>query len=175
MTGSPSYETHPDSQRLRDPANLASSRAILFWTVRALLGWLVLIGAQLAVLLLTDTSHHRAANITVLIITALATLLHVSVMPRWRYRVHRWELTDTACYAQSGWITQERRIAPLSRIQTVDSERGPIEQLFRLANVTVTTASAAGPIKIRGLDADTAAQLVDRLTTITAESSGDAT
>jgi hypothetical protein len=175
MTGSHAPEDHPEPVRMRDPANLVSSRAILFWTVRALLGWLVVIGVQVAILLFTDTSGHRSATVISLAVTAIAASLHLGVMPRWRYRVHRWELTDTACYAQSGWITQERRIAPLSRIQTVDSERGPLEQLFTLANVTVTTASAAGPIKIRGLDAAIAAELVDRLTRKTADSPGDAT
>ena len=77
---------------------------------------------------------------------------HLIVMPQWRYRVHRWETSADAVYTQSGWFNQERRIAPISRIQTVDSHRGPFEQLFGLANVTVTTASAAGPLEIHGLD-----------------------
>jgi membrane protein YdbS with pleckstrin-like domain len=96
-------------------------------------------------------------------------------MPRWRYRVHRWEATDQAVYTQSGWLNQERRIAPVSRIQTVDTERGPFEQLFGLSNVTVTTASAAGPLKIHGLDRDTAERLVAELTTNTQAERGDAT
>src|SRR4051794_41629800 len=65
-------------------------------------------------------------------------------MPRWRFAVHRWEAAPDAVYTQSGWFDQERRIAPVSRIQTVDTERGPLEQLFGLSSVTVTTASAAG-------------------------------
>ena len=96
-------------------------------------------------------------------------------MPRWRYRVHRWEVTPEAVYTQSGWFDQERRIAPISRIQTVDSERGPLEQLFKLANVTVTTASAAGPLKIHSLDRATAQRLMDELTTRTQATPGDAT
>ena len=96
-------------------------------------------------------------------------------MPQWRYRVHRWEDTDTALYTQSGWITQERRIAPIARIQTVDTHRGPIEQLFRLANVTVTTASAAGPLKIHGLARPEADRLVAELTERTQTAVDDAT
>jgi membrane protein YdbS with pleckstrin-like domain len=96
-------------------------------------------------------------------------------MPQWRYRVHRWEVTDNAVYTKSGWISQERRIAPISRVQTVDTERGPLEQLFGLANVTVTTASAAGPLHIHGLDRATADGLVAQLTEVTSRSQGDAT
>jgi membrane protein YdbS with pleckstrin-like domain len=60
-------------------------------------------------------------------------------------------------------------------VQTVDSERGPIEQIFRLANVTVTTASAAGPIKIDGLAVKDADQLVADLTVRVSRTTGDAT
>ncbi|MCW2595277.1 MAG: rane-flanked protein, partial [Jatrophihabitans sp.] len=97
------------------------------------------------------------------------------VMPQWRYRVHRWEITDTAVYTQAGWFTQERRIAPLARIQTVDTQRGPFEQVFGLANVTVTTASAKGPLKVHALDVAIADRLVDRLTERAQLAGGDAT
>jgi membrane protein YdbS with pleckstrin-like domain len=161
--------------RLRDPAERVSPRAIRFWTVRAGVGWLALSAVQVAILILTDTASHRATNIAVLAATVLVGIGHLIVMPHWRFRVHRWEVSTTAVYAQSGWIRQERRIAPLSRIQTVDSERGPLELLFKLANVTITTASAAGPIKINGLDRSTADRLVDELTVATERSEGDAT
>jgi len=90
--------------------------------------------------------------------------VHVTVMPRWRFHVHRWEVTSQAVYTQAGWFNVERRVAPVARIQTVDSERGPLEQMFGITKVTITTASAAGPLKIHGLDADTAARLADQLT-----------
>ena len=60
--------------------------------------------------------------------TGVLAVLHLVVMPQWRYRVHRWESTDQAVYTQTGWFTQERRIAPISRIQTVDSEFGVLER-----------------------------------------------
>ena len=135
--------------------------------------WLVLLGAQLAIWLTRD----RPSDLHLILfwITAGLALAHLTVMPQWRYLVHRWEYTDTALYTQSGWISQERRIAPLARIQTVDTHRGPLEQLFGLANVTVTTASAAGPLKIHGLRNDRADQLVADLTERTRSADDDAT
>lgn len=100
---------------------------------------------------------------------------YMIVMPLWRYRVHRWEVTEDAVYTRTGWLWQEWRIAPMSRIQTVDTARGPLEQAFRLSSVTVTTASAAGPLKIRGLDREVATDLVARLTEVTQANQGDAT
>ena len=96
-------------------------------------------------------------------------------MPPLLYRIHRWEITDEAVYTLSGWLVREWRIAPISRVQTVDTERGPLQQLLKLANVTVTTASAAGPVKISGLDEHAAAELARTLTETTQATPGDAT
>jgi membrane protein YdbS with pleckstrin-like domain len=159
--------------QLRDPAHLVSSRAVVYWTVRAVPGWVVVLLGESA--WLWSSLSDPALPLALLTLTVLCAAAHLIVMPRWRYRVHRWEVTATAVYTQSGWLTQERRIAPLSRVQTVDTERGPLEQLFRLANVTVTTASAAGPLRINGLDLVTAQGLVVELTEVTSRSEGDAT
>ena len=102
-------------------------------------------------------------------------LVWAAVVPQWRYLVHRWEVTETAVYTQTGWWARERRIAPMSRIQTVDHAEGAVERLFRLATVTVTTASAAGALRISGLDKDVARRLVDELTLKADAVEGDAT
>ncbi len=158
---------------LRPPRHQVSPRARVYWAVRALAGWLVPFAAEVVWMIVDDGD--RSLQVAALVITAVLAAAHVTVMPQWRFRVHRWESTPEAVYTQAGWFNQERRIAPVSRIQTVDSERGPFEQLFGLANVTVTTASAAGPIKIHGLDRRTAQRLVDELTEGTRAESGDAT
>jgi uncharacterized protein len=158
---------------LRVPANLVSPRARWYWAVRALPGWLAVIAVEVVVWLARD--RPSVAHPILLAVTVVLAAAHLAVMPQWRYRVHRWETTDTAVYTQAGWFTQERRIAPISRVQTVDTERGPFEQLFGLANVTVTTASAAGPLEIHGLDRDTATALVDELTVRTQAAGGDGT
>jgi len=159
--------------QLRDPAHQVSRRAVVFWTLRAMPGWLLVLAGQ--ALWFVASGDHEAWRVAALVATVLVAAAHLFVMPRWRYRVHRWEVTGTAVYTQSGWLTQERRIAPISRVQTVDTERGPLEQLFGLANVTVTTASAAGPLRIHGLDRATAESLVAELTEVTSRSAGDAT
>lgn len=90
------------------------------------------------------------------------------VVPRVRWSIHRWEETDTAIYSRSGLFWEEWRAAPLSRVQTVDKTRGPLERLFGLATVAVTTASSKGAVRIRSLDADVAEEMARRLT-VTAE------
>jgi len=165
--------TDPSSPRLRQPAHRVSSRAILWWTAQALGGWLaLLVPATVGVLFVEDEPGWIATGLEVLAVLALA---HILVMPSWRFRVHRWEATADAVYTQSGWLNQEWRVAPMSRIQTVDTERGPLQQLLGLSTVTVTTASAAGPLHVAGLDAGVASRLVEQLTATTQATPGDAT
>jgi membrane protein YdbS with pleckstrin-like domain len=56
-------------------------------------------------------------------------------------------------------------VVPYGRMQYVDVQSGPIEQLFRIASVHLHTASPGTSARIPGLPADEAARLRDRLTT----------
>jgi len=140
------------------------------WQVGAAFEALLTTAASLAAVLVWDEVPWW-----VVVVVALGAIGWAVVVPRWRYAVHRWEATQTAVYTQTGWWAIERRIAPMSRIQTVDYVEGPIARVFRLASVTVTTASAAGALSIDGLDRDVARRLVDDLTHQADAVEGDAT
>lgn len=159
--------------RLRPPRHLVERRAVRLWTAQALV--LVVPPALVLGVLAALLSPARLWLGAGLLVVLLFGLPYIFVMPHWRFRVHRWEATDDAVYTASGWLVQEWRVAPMSRIQTVDSVRGPLQRRFRLTSVTVTTASAAGALKIEGLDQDVAKDLVERLTAVTQATPGDAT
>ncbi len=144
------------------------------WTLEALVPVTGLLVAQV-VWWFADDGTDRGAHWLVGAGWLLVSVAYVLVMPRWRWRVHRWEATGRAIYTQTGWVRQERRIAPMSRVQTVDLERGPIAQLLGLASVTVTTASAAGPLRIHALDLPVATDLVETLSAAAVLEKGDAT
>lgn len=155
--------------QLREPANRVSPRAPWIWVLGAVIRSSIL-GAVCVVATLV-----WGASAWLLLGYAVVALGYIVLMPLYRYRVHRWESTDTAVYTQSGWVTRERRIAPMSRVQTVDLHQSVLSRLFGLANVTVTTASAAGPVRIEALDREVAERLVDELTQRAAAEPGDAT
>jgi len=162
---------------LVDPAHPPSRKAPLVWAIGAGIPFLMLVPAQVLWFVVDGRAvwlHVSAAVLTLLGIVAL-----VVVAPLWRYRVHRWEISlapgPPAVYTRSGWITQERRIAPISRVQTVDTYRGPLDRLFGLVNVTVTTASSAGAVRIVALDSEVADRVVAQLADIAAISAEDAT
>ena len=159
--------------RLRPPRNQVDRRAVGYWLTTELLS--VVVPAVVLVVLAALIPPARPWLLLALGVVLLIGLPYGIVVPYWRFRVHRWEVTEDAVYTRTGWLWQEWRIAPMSRIQTVDTARGPLEQLFRLASVTVTTASAAGPLKIQGLDHERAADLAARLTATAQANRGDAT
>lgn len=159
--------------RLRPPRNPVDRRAIGWWRVHVGLTTL----APLAVLAVLAASVAGARTPLLIAMAAVAVLGVVALvaLPRWWYRMFRWEVTDAAVYTRSAVLWEELRIAPISRIQTVDATRGPLEQAFGLATVTVTTASAKGALKVEGLDHEVAAELVEHLTAITQATPDDAT
>jgi membrane protein YdbS with pleckstrin-like domain len=156
---------------LRPPAHRVHPRAVLWWRIRAAAGLLVLVVPELALLFVLGVNW----AVPLLVVTLVAGAAYVAAVPPWLYRISRWEITDRAVYTLHGWLVREWRIAPISRVQTVDTQRGPLQQLLGLADVTVTTASARGAVRIRGLAADDAAELARVLTETTHATPGDAT
>jgi membrane protein YdbS with pleckstrin-like domain len=158
---------------LADPAHPPSRKAPLVWALGAAIPLTMLVVAQVVWFLLD--ARLAWLHVTAAAVTVAAVVLYVVVAPLWRYRVHRWEIGAQAVYTRTGWLVQERRIAPISRVQTVDTQRGPLDRLFGLATVTVTTASSAGAVRIIALDSDVADRIVAQLTDIASLGEQDAT
>ena len=102
-------------------------------------------------------------------------LVALVVVPGLRWRVHRWEITHEAVYTRSGWLQRDVRIVPLSRVQTISTSQTAVMRAFGLATLLVTTASSSGAVRVEGLDADLARDVVADLTRDTAATEGDAT
>jgi membrane protein YdbS with pleckstrin-like domain len=140
---------------LADPSWRPSPRAKTLWTVQIALSWLGVFAVLLGWVVVDPDRRIWQAAVAVVAVP-MATLTAI-VVPRWRYRVHRWEVTDDAVYSRSGWLTQE------------------LERILDLSTVTVTTASSAGAVHISLLDRAVAEQTVTRLTETAARHRGDAT
>ncbi|CAM2942132.1 PH domain-containing protein [Saccharomonospora xinjiangensis] len=159
--------------RLRPPRRSIDRRArAWWWTQWALTLTPVLLALGVLAWLIAPA---RPWLLLSLAVVAIAGVPSAVLLPIWWYHVHRWEVTGDAVYTRTGHFWQEWRVAPMSRIQTVDTRRGPLERLFGLATVTVTTASAKGAVEIPGLDHALAADLVEQLTRTTQATPGDAT
>nr|WP_063817892.1 PH domain-containing protein [Herbidospora sakaeratensis] len=159
---------------LKPPSHRVERRAILLWTLYALIWGISVIGVLVALYVFLPATRPWIQPF--LWILPPIYLLYLTRVPYWRYRVHRWEITDEAVYALSGWIVREWRIVPISRIQSIDVKKGPLQSRLRLATLKISTAAASeGGISIIGLDADVAERCSDRLTDLTQTVPGDAT
>lgn len=159
--------------RLRPPRHRIERKAILWWTLSAFIwGCFVIGGMSVAYAMWAPVRPWLGP---VLAIVAAIYAVNLTIMPTWRYLVHRWEVTDQAVYHLHGWLTREWRITPISRIQSIDTTRGPVQQLLGLATLKVTTASKEGTIRIEGLGAEAAERAARHLTEITQATPGDAT
>jgi membrane protein YdbS with pleckstrin-like domain len=159
---------------IHDPVGRPSPRAVRFWTLDAIGGWTFFSALQL-LWMLVGNLWTNPVHLGGLALTVLVAIIHVSIMPRWRYSIHRWEVTDDAIFVRSGWLTQETRVAPISRLQTVDSRRGLLSRIMGLTTVKITTASSAGALTIHALDDAVAEEVVARLAAIAQQNAGDAT
>lgn len=167
----PVPEAPAENPALREPAHQVSSKAPVLWAAGAAVRVLFLLGLLIA----AEIFDWFDVPLWAWPLYAVLAIAYVVGMPIVRYRIHRWESTDTAVYTQTGWLSRERRIAPMSRVQTVDLEQSAVGRLLGLASVTVTTASAAGPLHISMIDKPVADRLVDDLTRRTEAEAGDAT
>lgn len=159
--------------RLRPPKHRVERRAIGWWAIQSALLTVPLLAAAVVAYVLWGSDNTWL--LWAIVVAVVLMVVGLVVEPLWRYKIHRWETTNTAVYARSGWLVKEWRASPLSRIQTVDALQGPVEQLLGLSTLRVTTASSYGAIEIGGIAKATADQVADELTQLTEAIPGDAT
>lgn len=87
------------------------------------------------------------------------------VLPGIRYRVFWYAISQTEIDVQNGIIFTSRNVVPLRRVQSLRTERGPLADHFRMANLKVRTA--AGSVTLSGLDRDEAGELCARISGLT--------
>jgi membrane protein YdbS with pleckstrin-like domain len=152
---------------LRPPAHRVSPAARWLWAVQGavLTALVAAVVIALSVAVPADDLPRWFEVVLAVARWLLVPLALVSVVvePLWRFRVHRWEVTADAVYTLEGWLTRTWRIVPISRIQTVDTTRGPLQQLLGLTSIRVRTASHAGSTSIEQLSAPLAAAVAHDL------------
>jgi membrane protein YdbS with pleckstrin-like domain len=151
---------------VRDPAWPLSRTAIGLWITQGAVGSVVLVAA--AVLVAVAVPPWVGPPFPLLrwllpVLAVLYALVAIGVRPWFRYRVHRWEVTDEAVYTLTGWLTRTWTLVPIARIQTVDVTRGVLQQMFGLASVVVLTASSQGTVHVPHLEADIAHRVAQDL------------
>lgn len=105
----------------------------------------------------TDTETGRIVSV---IIVAL-TLFDMLVSPYFRYCRYRYRINDECIDIKEGYLFVKRHIVPIERLHKLQTAKGPIDQIFKVAKVVVTTAG--GDVTIRFLDEEKAGHIAESL------------
>ncbi|WP_179393948.1 PH domain-containing protein [Lacticaseibacillus absianus] len=142
------------------------------WWIGTLLtaGWW---GAVTAVAWLGHTLWHWP--LWVVLIGAAVLVLHAgskALLIPYRYAYWRYRITDTAVYLREGALVRKETAIPISRIQNVTLEAGPILRANGLQEVQIQTAATTDAIA--GVTTATAATLRDLILRLAQEARDDA-
>ena len=149
--------TKPPPREHLDP------RARTLWRISGLLGAiptaLIAAAAAYGLVRLDLVSAPVAAALVLLVVAAAA--VGVWPYPDLLWRHWRYEIGEAEVDLQHGWWTTTRTLIPITRIQHVDTRRGPLQRRFGLASVVLYTA--AGASEIPALADHVAAEARDRI------------
>ena len=88
-------------------------------------------------------------------------LINTIIGPTIRYHRYSYLINEECIDVKEGYFFVERNIVPIERLHKIKMERGPIDHLFGLTKVIVTTAG--GDVTIRFLEEQVAQQIADKL------------
>jgi hypothetical protein len=91
----------------------------------------------------------------------LLQLLNLIIYPEIEYRQWYYCLTQDRIEIRKGIIFHSTTIIPITRIQHVTVNEGPLARIYKLAKVEITTAGSTN--EIDGLAVETAHELCDRM------------
>ncbi len=81
--------------------------------------------------------------------------------PFFRYNRYRYRFSEEDIDVKKGFLFQHRDIVPIERLHKVALESGPIDRIFGLSKVIVTTAG--GDVVIHFIEEQEAEKIVDKL------------
>lgn len=125
-------------------------------------GWVV-VGLIVVVVLSTMFALPLVIPVALVVVLLAAFVLGWLMVGR-QVRAWGYAERDDDLYIKHGPMFRELVAVPYGRMQYVDINAGPLEQLYGIATVRLHTASPRTSARIPGLPADEAARLRDRLT-----------
>ncbi len=90
-------------------------------------------------------------------------LINAYIMPFVQYKKYNYEIRADEIYLEYGVIFKHTIVLPIVQLQHIAYTEGPIQRLFNLASLHISTAGA--DLKIEGLMRDVAIDLVNSLNT----------
>ena len=107
------------------------------------------------------TDYDRDLGSIIVIAIYILISLYLIIGPQIFYRRYRYRMDDDKVEIRRGIITITHSLVPIERIHQVEVAKGPINRMFGLANVIVTTAGGVATVEY--LDEDVAESIASKL------------
>ena len=114
----------------------------------------------LVVWLIFGEDFPRIVNIILLLTGAVIWVISL-IEPFIRYERYRYRFTEEEIDIKEGFLFVERNVVPIERLHKISMLSGPLDRIFGLSKVIVTTAG--GDVTIRFLDEKKAEEIVESL------------
>ena len=95
------------------------------------------------------------------LVLAVLVLFDVAVSPYFGYNRYRYSINDECIDIIEGYLFVKRNIVPIERLHKLQTKKGPIDQLFGVAKVIVTTGG--GDVTLEFLEEERAEQIAETL------------
>lgn len=105
--------------------------------------------------------HDITAGKWISLILVALILIDVLISPYFRYHRYRYSINDECIDIREGYLFVKRNIVPIERLHKLQTAKGPIDQIFRVAKVIVTTGG--GDVTISFLEEEKAEQIAEKL------------
>lgn len=95
------------------------------------------------------------------LVLVVIIILNALISPYFRYCRYRYSINDECIDIKEGYLFVSREIVPIERLHKLQTEKGPIDQIFKVAKVNVTTGG--GDVTIRFLEEEKAEKIAESL------------
>ncbi len=107
------------------------------------------------------TDYDRDLGSIIVIAFYVIIVLYLIIGPQIFYRRYRYRMDDDKVEIRRGIITITHSLVPIERIHQVQVAKGPINRMFGLANVNITTAGGIATMEY--LDEEVAESIASKL------------
>lgn len=138
-----------------------SKKALGCMYVATGIGSVILLGILTALNVLLFFPMDITVGKIVSLVLAILILFNAIVSPYFRFHRYRYKIDEECIDIQEGYIFVTREIVPIERLHKMEVSRGPIDRMFGVGKVQVTTAG--GDVTIRFLEKEKAEAIAESL------------
>ena len=138
-----------------------SKKALGCMYVATGIGSLIGLGILATVNVLLFIPEGIQIGMTISLILGGVILFNALASPYFRFHRYRYQIDEEFIDIREGYLFVKREIVPIQRLHKMETLRGPIDTMFGVAKVKVTTAG--GDVVIRFLEQEKAERIAEGL------------